>query len=366
MPEQAPLQKKNEIQSDTTQAQKSDQATPASAHQPLGVTSPALLGTRNVAQLQRSLGNRQIAQMLNPHPAIAQRMVIQRELTKSAFIEDTTWSFLCNIFHGRRGNAEVRGDIETALDTFESTDQGAEALRALKVKLMDARGKLEMADSTLGPVITKLAKEITTALDSLGAKATVYNLDEFPRAKELITGIDLSADTNTKLGALKAKFAAINWFYYEMSGGGMTEVLKGSGVRGDCRTLADLFVWVAVNALGVPASMVKTVGYGKDYLVRGGGQVTNAGVLTGNVDDGGGQHWRFTSHSWVETAIGSIDLLFLAQDLDRSGWVDLTAKGMEGDKPWNQYGDVKIYRQNLAGITHRYTTDPTAALTDEL
>ncbi len=368
MPEPAPLKHKSDAvsQPEIAPAQEHAQATLAS-YTPSVTTNPALLGTRSVAQLQRSLGNRQTAQMLSVRPpALVQRMVIQRELTKSSFVEDTTWSWLCGVFHGRRGDDTVRAQVETALGVFEDSDQGAAALRTLQQSLMDARGGLDFGEKVLAPLISKLMSEIKEAIQTLGEQATVYNLDEFPRAQELADGIDMSANVATKLNALKLKFAGIDWFSYEMSGGALTEMLKGSGTRGDCRTLALLFEWVAVNALGVSQDAVKIGYYGKDYLVRGGGQVTNAGALTGNVDAASDQHWRFTSHSWVETAIGNIDLLFLTQPLDRSGWIDLSGSGIDGDKPFHQYGDIKIYRQNMAGIAHRYTTDVSLARTEPL
>ncbi len=368
MPESAPLKHKSDVESQPEIAPAHEHAQAALAtYTPSVTTNPALLGTRNVAQLQRSLGNRQTAQMLSGRaPALAQRTVIQRELTKSSFVEDTTWSWLCGIFHGRRGDDGVRTKVETALGVFEDSDQGAAALRTLQNGLLGARGDLDFGEKVLAPLISKLMSEIKEAIETLGAPATVYDLAEFPRAQALADGIDKSANVATKLGALKEKFAGLDWFSYEMSGGALTEVLKGSGTRGDCRTLALLFEWVAVNALGVPQDAVKIGYYGKDYLVRGGGQVTNAGALTGNVDAASGQHWRFTSHSWVETAIGNIDLLFLAQPLDRSRWIDLSEKGIDGEKPFHQYGDIKIYRQNTAGITGRYTTDASLGRTEAL
>ena len=60
MPEPAPLKHKSDAvsQPEIAPAQEHAQATLAS-YTPSVTTNPALLGTRSVAQLQRSLGNRQ-------------------------------------------------------------------------------------------------------------------------------------------------------------------------------------------------------------------------------------------------------------------------------------------------------------------
>lgn len=280
--------------------------------------------------------------------------VIQRELTKAYFIDETTWGKFLWIWRIRTGNKAVRDAVEAALETFEQSEQTVKDLEVLRQRLFDERGKLDLGDS-LGSVIGSLMNEVKQEIEKKGGAASVINLDDYPTAKALIAGIDLKADEATKLTALKDNFAAINWFEYRMEGGGLTELLKGTAKTGDCRTLSLAFQWVAQNALGVAKV---DIGYeGKEYLVQDGGRVLDKTVLTGNVD--GGRHWRFTSHSWVITSIGEIDVLFRGQAVDKSNWKYLSKTGETEGKSWREYENgTRIYRWTISGsIPNRYTED---------
>lgn len=184
-------------------------------------------------------------------------------------------------------------------------------------------------------------------------------LNDYPLAAKMVKGI-AKKDNNDHLAVLMRRFMESD-FVYDMTPTTPDDFLKGTKKNGDCSTLARAYVKIAQEYFG--HEDVKVCSKIGDFFVPEGGKVLDANGATGNVDNG--QHWVFTSHYWVNTPIGTIDLLFLGQEVDQNKWVDKTEDGKLSDElEYRKFGSNTVYVANYMASTlaEKYSTNKEIAL----
>lgn len=184
-------------------------------------------------------------------------------------------------------------------------------------------------------------------------------LKDYPLAAEMVENIT-KKDNNGHLVELKERFMN-SGFIYDMTPTTPEDFLKGNKKNGDCSTLAKAYVKIAQEYFG--HQDVKTSFKMGDFFVPGGGKVLDENGATGNVDKG--NHWVFTSHYWVKTPRGTIDLLFLGQEVDQKNWVDKTGEGKIDGEEYRTFGERTVYQANYMASTlaDKYSTDKRKAFT---
>jgi hypothetical protein len=178
-------------------------------------------------------------------------------------------------------------------------------------------------------------------------------LETYPIAAQILKNIKISENDKENLENLRNAFIH-SGFIYTMTTTNPENFLKGA-TEGDCKTLAEAYVKIAKEYFDILD--VKIGSKSKDFFVPGGGKVLDLNNATGNVDNG--KHWVFTNHYWVESPIGTIDLLFLGQEVNRSQWIDQTGKDQEDGIEYRIFGDYKVYQANFmaATLADKYATD---------
>ncbi|WP_110988610.1 hypothetical protein [Acaryochloris thomasi] len=181
-------------------------------------------------------------------------------------------------------------------------------------------------------------------------------LQDYPVAAKMVEQIN-ETDPQKSLQALKEAFLK-SGFTYSMAATAPEAFLKGRK-DGDCSTLARAYVKIAHEYFGI--ENLEVCSKTKDFFVPGGGKVLDQNNATGNVD--GGKHWVFTSHYWVDSPIGSIDLLFLGKAANESAWIDQTDEGGVDEIGYREFGKYRVYEAKYTGssIADRYATDLAAA-----
>jgi hypothetical protein len=178
-------------------------------------------------------------------------------------------------------------------------------------------------------------------------------LKDYPAAAKMLKDIKIGENDNKSLETLKKEFMK-SGFTYSMAPTNPDKFLSGAK-EGDCSTLARAYVKIAKEYLGIES--VK-IGYKSgDFFVPSGGKVLDQNQATGNVDNG--KHWVFTNHYWVESPIGTIDLLFLGQEVNQSQWIDKTGEGNEDGIDYRTFGEYKVYDSNFmsANLADKYATN---------
>jgi hypothetical protein len=178
-------------------------------------------------------------------------------------------------------------------------------------------------------------------------------LKDYPEAAKMLKSIKIGENDKESLETLKKEFMK-SGFTYSMAPKSPDKFLSGAK-EGDCSTLAKAYVKIAKEYLGI--ENVK-IGYKSgDFFVPNGGKVLDQNNATGNVDNG--QHWVFTNHYWVQSPIGTIDLLFLGQEVNQSKWIDKTGEGNEDGIEYRTFGDYKVYDSNFmsANLEDKYATN---------
>ena len=176
-------------------------------------------------------------------------------------------------------------------------------------------------------------------------------LKDYPKAAKMLENIKIG-ENNKNLETLKQEFIK-SGFVYSMAPTSPDDFLKGTKQDGDCSTLAKAYVKIANEYLGI--ENVKVDSKREDFFVPNGGKVLDMNKATGNVDKG--KHWVFTNHYWVESPIGTIDLLFLGQEVNQSQWIDKTGEGKQGEVEYRIFKDHKVYESNYMTLADRYATD---------
>ncbi|MGF1603232.1 MAG: hypothetical protein GFH24_608438n49 [Chloroflexi bacterium AL-N5] len=180
-------------------------------------------------------------------------------------------------------------------------------------------------------------------------------LKNYPLAAQMVKNIQINdSDPSIALISLKDKFME-SGFIYTMAATHPDAFLKGMKKEGDCSTLAKAYAKIAQDYFGIKT--VKVRSKTEDFFVPGGGKVLDQNNARGNVNNG--EHWAFTSHYWVDTPIGSIDLLFLGKPVNESSWEGQTGNGEEDGIEYRDFGDYRVHEARYTGasIANRYATD---------
>lgn len=178
-------------------------------------------------------------------------------------------------------------------------------------------------------------------------------LETYSLAAQMLKNIKISENDKENLENLKKEFMN-SGFVYTMTATNPEKFLQGAK-EGDCSTLARAYVKIAQEYFGIKD--VKTCSKSGDFFVPNGGEVLDMNKATGNVDNG--KHWVFTNHYWVESPIGTIDLLFLGREVNQSQWIDKTGEDKEDGIDYRSFKDYKVYEANYMSQTlgDKYATD---------
>lgn len=199
----------------------------------------------------------------------------------------------------------------------------------------------------------KEPKPIENELDKKAQQRETF-LEKYPYAAEMLKNIDIDESDKENLEALKREFME-SGFVYTMNATSADKFLNGTKKEGDCSTLANAYVKIAQEYLGIES--VKVTSKSGDFFVPNGGSVLDMNNATGNVDNG--RHWVFTNHYWVESPIGTIDLLFLGQKVNPGEWINKTGEGKENEIEYRIFKNYKVYDANYMAQTlaDKYATD---------
>ncbi|GAF84202.1 unnamed protein product, partial [marine sediment metagenome] len=180
-------------------------------------------------------------------------------------------------------------------------------------------------------------------------------LELYPNAADLVADIDVNGTPTAILDALVNKYLN-SGFVYDMAATTPQDFLGGNR-RGDCSTLAKSFVIIAQEYFDIQGISHTSK---SNFGIANGGLVLDANGATGNVDDG--NHWAFTSHTWVVGPDRDRDLLFRGATVNPGSWIDQADEGVEEGIEYRSFGGigggrVYPYRQMGSTLANKYTTD---------